>query len=404
MNGKGAKGPLVFKGTKGSLAYRKIRYKTYGSDSISLGTMQYAVYKGVYKNKDTLVNFQPVRTGTTDTLSWMVGDRKAQLVIEGEMNVPVAGQYLFRIKGGGPMWLAIDGKDLLDNDSTRDYTRAFTAPIQLNAGKHPFRIVLANQDECLVLGYEGPDMAMRNLSTPLSERIPKPIPPFEYVLKGEPAYQRGFVMHRGVVNPYAMAVGIPGGVNYAYDLNRYTLLSAWHGRYIDVSNMWTERGETQEAIPLGTTVSFIAKPALVQLPNPQQSWPDTMAVDDNLFTNRGYAINEQGLPVFNYTLGAVQVTDLLQPTADGAGLERKLQFTGAAGAKDLYFLVASGKLIEQLPNGAYAVDDKQFYIETLKGVAADRLLLVKNDGGQQLLLPLSALNPAAPQFAYSLIW
>ncbi len=62
-----------------------------------------------------------------------------------------------------------------------------------------------------------------------------------------------------------MAIGIPGGINYAYDMNTYSLLSAWRGRFIDVSNMWTSRGESQRELPLGTVLELSGTPT-VQFP------------------------------------------------------------------------------------------------------------------------------------------
>lgn len=397
--------PLMIQGDHGAVAFKNIRYKTFeNKDSITVSAIRFAVYKGVYKNYDTLKNFQPERTGTSDSITWMVGDRKAQLVLEGNMTIPKDGDYLFKIKSGGPSWLFLDGKEVLDNDSTREYTNAYYSKLSLKAGTHPFKIIYANQDESLVLAYEGPGIAFKTLTTPSSERLVKEIPAFEYVLEGEPAYQRGFFKHHNKINPYTIAVGIPGGMSYAYDLSTYNLLSAWRGNYIDVSNMWTERGETQRALPLGTPVEFSGKPALAKNAG-ADTWPDTVAVDDNMYSNRSYRIDEKGMPVFHYAYQNAAVEDFLMPTPDKTGLLRKVHITFSGAADQLYFLLASGHDIKILPNGAYGVDDKQYYLEAINGVDTKTIkILDEATGLQNLVVPLKAVQGTSIDFNYSLIW
>jgi hypothetical protein len=231
------------------------------------------------------------------------------------------------------------------------------------------------------------------------------IEPFEYALNTEPSFQRGFFMIRNKINPYAMSVGIPGGMNYAYDLSTYTILSAWRGKYIDVSNMWTDRGETQREIPLGTPVEFHNKPNMTKLLDSNDDWPDTVSVDNNMYTNRGYRIDEKGLPVFMYTYETAAVEDYIFPSPDKSGFTRSInvQFNGIDD--QLYFLIGSGKMIEQLSNGCYAIDEKAYYIESITGLDAKNVKLVKSKNGMQnLLLVLTPANNSNLRFSYSLIW
>lgn len=397
-------GPLMIQGDHGPVALKNIRYKTFGNDSITLSRMKYTVYKGVYRNYDTLKDLAVERNGVSDSLSWLVGDRKAQLVLEGNMKIPKNGDYLFKIKSGGASWLFIDGDEVLDNDSTREYTNAYYSLVNLGSGDHTFKIIYANQDESLVLEYEGPNIPLKTLTTSASERFVQPIEPFEYELQGEPAFQRGFFKLDDKIYPYAMSVGIPGGMNYAYDLSTYSVLSAWRGKYIDVSNMWTDRGETQREIPLGTPVKLIDKPNFFKLPDVSDEWPDTVSVDDNIYTKRGYRIDEKGFPVFIYTYDNASVEDYIIP--DGkTGLVRTITATFTQQADDNYFLLASADLIEQLPDGSYAIDDKKYYVNPLSGIDIKYLQLVRSKGGQyNLLLRLPATAGNTISFNYSIVW
>ena len=397
-------GPLMIQGDHGPVAFRNIRFKTFGNDSITLEKINFKVYKTFYRSYDTLKNFTPERIGTSDTLSWMVGDRKAQLVLEGNMNIPKDGDYLFKIKGGGASWFFVDDKEALDNNNTRDYTHAFFAKLNLKAGKHPFKIVYANQDESLALEYEGPGIPFKTLTTPASERHEKEIEPFEYKLENEPTFQRGFFKSGEKINPYAIAVGIPGGINYAYDLSTYAPLSVWRGKYIDVSNMWTDRGESQREIPLGTPVDFDSRPNLAALESLEDAWPDTVSVDNNVYTNRGYRIDEKGLPVFLYQFGNASAEDYFEPSADKSALIRKVKISFTGSGKDLYFLLATGRKIEKLANGSYAVDDKRFYIEDISGIDLKNIQAFTSKTGYNLVVAVTVGNGSSTSFHYSLIW
>lgn len=394
-------GPIMIQGDHGPVAFKNIRYKTFGNDTITTSDIRFKVYKGVYRNYDTLKTLTPERIGVSDSLSWLVGDRKAQLVLDGKMNIPKDGDYLFKIKSGGASWLFIDDEEILDNDSTREYTNAYYSKLKLKAGVHPFTIIYANQDESLVLEYEGPGIPFTTLTTSSSERYVAEIEPFEYMVKEEPVFQRGFFKIGNTINPYAMAVGIPGGMNYVYDLNTYSMLSVWRGKFIDVSNMWTDRGETQREIPLGMTVELISKPNLLST-NPEGAWPDTMSADGSLYSNRGYRINEMGLPVFTYQYNDIIVEDSLTVLTDSSGLTRSLKLKRNGKGENAYFLLASANLIETLPDGAYAVDDKKYYIGSIKGIDPKNIRLVKAANGiSNLVLQLPS---GSANFNYSLIW
>lgn len=302
------------------------------------------------------------------------------------------------------MYILIDGSEVLNNKGTREYTDAFYSRISLKTGSHPFKIIYANQDESLVLEYEGPGIPFRTLTTPASERLVHKIEPFEYLLAADPAFQRGFLKVGNKINPYAIAVGIPGGMNYAYDLSAYTLISAWRGRYIDVSNMWTDRGETQREIPLGTAVEFVDKPNFVELSNPSDDWPDTVSVDNNIYAKRGYRIDEKGLPVFMYSYKNANIEDYITPSSDKTGFVRTIKVNFEGTTENTYYLLASGGVIEQLPNGAYAIDDKKYYIESISGIDLKNVQVVKaKNGSSNLVLRFPSLS-GSTVFNYSLVW
>ncbi len=396
-----ATGTLEFQGSGGAIAFRNIRYKSYDEKKIQLSGLQFQEYKGTYRNYDTLKNFTPIKTGNTDSLSFHLVEKKNQLVVTGTADIPKDGLYQFQISAAGPAWVFIDDKEIINNEFDGDFSHQFFNQAELKSGKHSFRCIYNNLYESLVIRYEGPGIPFTTLTTPSSERKGDFISPFEYALENnEPLFQRGFFMHRGKIDPYTMSVGIPGGLNYAYDLNARSLLSAWRGKYIDVSNMWTERGETQREIPLGGLVEFDGKPPVTELSNAEGAWPDTVVVDNNMYTNRGYSIQENGLPVFQYSYKSTAVEDFISAAPDKSGLIRKV--TIKQPGANLYWMLGSGKMIEKLPDGTYAIDDKQYYLAAPQGIDEKRLQIVKkSDDLYELLCPVSGSQST---FSYSIIW
>lgn len=391
-------GPLRFLVHKGPVAFRNIRYKTYGNDRVKLADMRYRVYKGVYKNHDTLQQLTPVKSGVTDSLTFHVGDKRAHLLLEGKLLLPVTGHYVFRLQAGGPARFMIDGNEIANNGGTRDYQRAFYGDTTLQLGEHTFQLSYANYDESLVLLYEGPHIPFTALTTPASERMAEIAPLMEYPVKDKPAVQRGFMEHRGKVNPYSIAVGMPGGLNYAYDMVNYSPLMAWHGRYLDIAEMWHERGEKQLESPLGAPLELAGIPCIAELSSSGASWPGATRDDSSSYSNRGYKLRN-GLPVFLYTLHQWSVEDYLYPRGDRKGLVREVTVRNSGSTNgNAWWLMASGGIIEKLPDGSYAVDDKQYYIETAMAPQ-----IVQDNGQYRLVLPLKAAGKTI-NIHYSIIW
>jgi hypothetical protein len=395
-------GPLVFLPGSGPVAYKNISYKTYDNQQLLVQNVQYQLHKGRFRDINKLPTAAPFKTGTTDSISQRLGDEDQLLILEGEMAVPRTGNYLFKIAAGGPAWLFLNGKLIAENKGTRDFQRFFYGTTQLNKGKQAFKLIFSNHDQSLVVHYEGPGIPWTALTTPASLRRVAGQEPLIYTVKKEPVMQRGFMQHGQGTNPYAAAVGIPGGVNYAYDLNSYTPLSVWHGGYLDVGPMWIERGEKQLAHPLGPELQLSGLPTISTLPDQDAAWPDSLQPDSSPYTDKGYKLRPNGLPVFFYTLPNATVEDYFTPAAGQEGLIREITIKPDEVKNPLYLLLASGTHIQQLPNGAYTVNDKSYYIEDIQAGNA-KPILRKNKGQTQLLLPISA--PAnGTQVKYAIIW
>ena len=400
------KAPLVMVSHSGPVALRNIEYKNYADQRIKAEAIEYKVYKGLFREYDTLNRMKPLRTGTVDSIHWAVGDKRAQVAFEGTLNVPTDGDYLFKLRAGGPAWVFLNEGLVVQNNGTRDYTDSRYGKIALKKGAHPFQIIYANYDESLVVEYEGPEIPLTKLTASTSERLVPPIEPMEYVPERKPLIQRGFFTHHRKVNPYTMCVGVPGRLNYAYDLSTYSILSVWHGEFIDVGNMWRSRGESQMAIPLGATLELSGVPAVLKLADSKDAWIDTVDVINNRYSKRGYRIEPSGLPVFTYAYGDLLVADYMHPDQNMEGWERSVTLAAntSVSAENIFFLFGSGGLIEKLPNGDYAIDDKEYYISAIDGIDEKSLIIEKKKDRYELLLPLRLSSGSNLKFNYSIIW
>lgn len=394
-------GPLRFVKNMGMIAFRNLQYKVYGDERIALRNLKYEVHKGLYKKYDTLKTLVPVRTGPADSLHWNLGDKRSQISFQGIIQVPQEGQYLFKVKAAGPAWLLIDDQEVVDNKG--NFSRAYYGTTSLIKGDHQIKIIYANYFESLSIEYAGPGIPLTKLTVPSSERIGHAIEPMELVIKNEASVQRGFFTHHGKVNTYTMSVGIPGSVNYAYDLSTFNLLTIWRGRFIDVADMWTERGESQMEIPLGAPIELSGAPSLEQLSVPEDDWIDTVIVDNNMYTDRGYQLQKNGLPVFFYSFKGIQVKDYFSNS--NAALTRTVTLNCEKDEKDIYFLLGTGKRIERLSGGGYAMDDKEYFIDSISGMNEKKIMIVQTKNGRfELLLPITVKAGQSLSFNYSIIW
>jgi hypothetical protein len=225
--------------------------------------------------------------------------------------------------------------------------------------------------------------------------------PYIVPVKKRPVMQRGFWLKDEIKLRHVISVGIPGGINYAYDLNNYTLITAWHGSFIDAAPMWRSRGNPQLMLPLGGMLNLLNQPTLAMLPSDQAVWPDSVQVDANVFTNRGYKLTASGLPAFFYSINKAEVEDQIYPSADNKGLTREITFNFKAPVQNLYCRIASGKKIEKLADGSYAVDGRNYYLEQLETSGNQPVIRTQNER-QSLIIPLR--DQGKQVIKYSVIW
>ena len=120
-------------------------------------------------------------------------------------------------------------------------------------------------------------------------------------------------------SPASIAVGLKGGLSYCFDTTPVMLRYAWQGGFIDNSEVFRGHVSEQRATIEGEVFyrSEVGFPLRIGASD---------APPDPEF--EGYTMID-GRPQFAYTIGDVQVRELVEPTPDGTGLQRTFQIDGA---------------------------------------------------------------------------
>ena len=218
----------------------------------------------------------------------------------------------------------------------------------------------------------------------------------------EPLVIRSFIRHRGATRVTAVSVADPAGAHFSYDLAQGALLYLWRGPFIETTQMWHSRGDSQTAEPLGSTITLPGTPALAFLADGNAAWPDS--VDERQFQRDGYELDPAGRPTFLYQVRGVAVEDAIRSGADGLSLRRELHLRSAAGApgpEGLYLQVAEDSRVIRQSDGTYVVGDGGYYL-TLPAGGTEPVIRRKN-GRQELLLPVLFEHGEA-QVSYTIVW
>jgi len=218
--------------------------------------------------------------------------------------------------------------------------------------------------------------------------------PYVINAANKPYLLRSFLMFEGKKRTHVISVGTPEKVNYAYDLKQGALLQVWRGDFMDVKEMWKDRGEPQLAKPLGAVLPLSASPALAALADKDAAWPDSIAFDD--LENKGYVLDKSKMPAFLYAANSADVTDKIAVLDGGATLSRTISISNSK--QPLYCRIAASPTIEAHKNNTYTIGDKAYTIKIADGT---RAFIRKTPNGKELLTLLA--NPA-DSLTYSLSW
>lgn len=405
-------GPLMVQGDHGAVAIRNIQYKAYGTGQVTLSNLKLTSYEGI----KTLAGFNSVSPKSEmdiDVLAHLAPASRDNFAgkINGTIHVPTSGEYFFNlnlawipmdtnpnyINGAGE--LTIGDKKVL---TVTGKTGVASGTVNLEAGNYPITLSYFKssaywyaRSNDITLSVAGPGVAYTALNTPL--RAEDPVGAITKTVRNEPMMQRSFINHQDRKRTHAISVGEPGNVNYTVDVSTGEFLQIWRGNFLETTPMWYGRGETQLALPLGSVIQFQGKPSLTFLADKEAAWPDSNAA----YTNLGYDVTKAGRPVFKYALGAASVRETFEAEDNGKKLTHSFTVMPGQENKEIWCRVAAGANITKLPNGLYAVNDKQYFVE-LPGKVKP-VIRNSDQNTKELLLPVK-IKDKVGTVKYSIVW
>lgn len=383
-----ALGPLRFQGDHGALAIRNILVNNFDKKSATLSELSYKIYYGNYPETADLSKLTVADKGTVDALSWEIlkESNNYALVYNGKFNAPTDGTYTVRLQSAGHSYLKVDGKEVFPNEWLQ--THQFrNATLQLKAGSHTFEFFNNKRDgwlkPALGLWIGGPGFREVPFSTPTSSLAGSSSDPIlvnattNTILRSFMDFEKDnkSKSQRAV---HTASVGSPSTIHYTYDLDRGAILQAWRGEFLNASPMWHDRGDGS-ADPRGSVTVFGNDMFLGKISG-QSAWvTDTTG---SSYRPKGYTVDAEDLPTFQYLAYGAQVTDRTV-VVDDKYLERDVKLS--TPVKGLMARLAEGWAIEKVAEGLYAVNGRSYYIQ-LSDKAVQPVLREIN-GRKELLVP-----------------
>jgi hypothetical protein len=385
-----AMGPLRFQGDHGSLAIKNIKVNNFDQKPGTLSDLNYKIYYGGLLETDDLSKHKPAETGSTPTLSWEIlkENNNYTYVYSGKYNAPSAGEYTFRLQAAGNSRLRIDGKDLIGME-WKNANENRIGKINLSAGDHTIEIYNNKRDgwlkPALGLWVNGPGFREVSYASKSSSTTGNGTDPIlvsaetNTILRSfmdfakSPKSKRTRVVH-------AVNVGSPSKLHYTYDLDNGTILQVWRGEFLDATPMWHNRGDGSSR-PRGSVTVFGNEMTLGKV-NGQSKWvTDTTGSG---YRPKGYVLNENDVPTFQYMAFGSPVTDYISVVNDQY-FERIIKVNNPTSG--LVARIANGESIEKISDGLYAVNGKAYYIQLADKKA--KIELRNSDGQQELLIPVN---------------
>ncbi|WP_027077557.1 family 16 glycoside hydrolase [Maribacter antarcticus] len=401
--GEESKAPLLFQGDHGPVAFKNLKYKLYADRKVELIDVRLKEYENTLTLFPSLDSLVPIRAIGTDSISaTMASGERAQKLLnyEGKLKIPESGDYIFDFKintAGGAFLINNDTVISMNGNYSLDSLRV--SKISLVKGEVPFQLIY-NKHIPWTVGFglfvEGPGIQKHPLHAVSSLNLTTEGINPEYVISidDEPITQRGFWMHEGGKRTHCIAVGSARGVHYSYDLEVGSLLQVWSGDFMDATQMWQGRGEKQLAVPAGFIVSLHGDPEVADLKEDTAIWP-TMNLNRN-YKQLGYEFDSVGYPFFSYQIEGSKVSNRFVPSTENRGLKREIMINGG---NELWFKVADGSVIKELPDGTFVVNNESYFIDF--EINNLNPIIRKSNGLDELVVKIPS---GEQQLNYSIIW
>lgn len=274
-----------------------------------IGDLRYLYYEGSWSKLPDFSQMEPVAVGKIEDNKITISPRKRDdafgFIFEGDLAVPLDGDYYFTTSSDDGSTLLVDGQLVVDNDGAHSSQQA-SGQIRLTQGSHRLevRYFEGNITEELAVAWSGPGFELEALSATGSATF-KRAAEFLPVVSDRAKVIR---VRLPDASPRSMAVGLPGGVSFCFDAESCSVRYAWLGRFVDVAperGNGTGRGGAV-CKPLGTLFGKSSPVAPAEGGGPE-------------FNFGGYRIDGATVE-FGFTVDGTQVLQRVSPSPSGRGL------------------------------------------------------------------------------------
>ena len=358
-------------------------------------------YYDLPDNTDNVADFDALTPAKTGTIARMdleaIREKNTDYAIRftGDLDVPRAGTYNFIVTTPANTRLYVNDREVV-NSPKEEFMHDATGAIELEEGTVPIRFEWIQNGgwNHVELAYEGPGGSSGhindmddgvNITRPTTGgQMPVETDGEPYILRSFMLFPQPRVYAISDKRTHVASVGEADGPHYAVDLQTGALLATWRGDFVDVYEMWHDRGEPQIAKPLAPVIAFDGRP---QWHTDDGNWPSAGTpeerfageVDHDVRHDR-YELDEAGRPTFHYRVGSRKVSDKITPT-DG-GLERELRYT--EGTDGLYTVLASARRITETGPGEFELRGPGAKLTVLEN-EGNTLHLQRSGNGERLL-------------------
>jgi hypothetical protein len=365
---------LIFNHLKGLSAIRNLKF--IGQKNIrpiELKNIYAEVFTNYNSEKLSTEGYKPEVARKVEKLNYDLGqaNQKNNLFVKstGDLEVETEGVYNIVIDYNGRINFILDGQELDGGWTNFNERQRKVFKLNLSKGTHKAEILYAKAwwrpaFGVFVSGNGIKEYPLHDLSS-LPEKVFAGEISLNPVDKNE--LVRGFFMHQNKKVTTTMAVGSPSKVHYVIDLEKGSVLNAWKGKFLNLVEMWYERGEPQIFQTEGFGV---------------ETNGNSLLTDQNgkelPLSYKYYELDAKNNPTYGFSADGKNISLQINTTAD------RLNFTVNADANaGQYIKLASGKLVKEIEKNLYMVDN--YYIQTAENKG---IKIISADNYSTLLLPL----------------